>query len=169
MKFSALGFTLVELLVVIAIMAIVGVFTLANYRSFGEDQNLKSAVLDIQSLLRQAQTNATTKAACNGQYDGVRWWVEFVSATTINLRCTALTNPQKFLQLGANNYLNISIDSVSGGSGCPTEFPFTVNFSPLKGSMAFGGVNCTSLTITLKNTKSTKSLKIEQGGRIYGE
>lgn len=180
MKIPACGFTLVELLVVLAIMAIVGVFTLANYRSFGEDRNLKSAVLDIQSLLKQAQTNASTGTSCSGQYNDVRWCVEFANDKTINLRCSTALNAcstaaiQKSVQLDIRNYINIGINSVSGtGIGCTSglSFPFTVDFPKLKGNIGFGVANCTSLTITLKNinTQSTKLLKIEQGGRIYGE
>lgn len=169
MKFSALGFTLVELLVVIAIMAIVGVFTLANYRSFGEDQNLKNAVLDIQSLLRQTQTNATTNVICQSQYSAT-WQIVFLNATTINSTCTepsASVILKKTLQLGPN----IQIQTVAGSSSCPAVFPFTVNFSLLSGKMDFGVANCTLLTITLRNsqTNSTKDLTLEAGGRIYGQ
>lgn len=177
---SAHGFTLVELLVVLAIMAIVGVFTLANYKSFGEDQNLKSAVLDIQSLLKQSQANASTGASCSGQYNDVRWCVEFANDKTINLRCSTALNAcstaaiQKSVQLGISNYINIGINSVSGmGTGCTSglSFPFTVNFPKLKGDIGFGVANCASLRITLKNDKtgSSKDLTIEQGGRIYGQ
>ena len=175
------AFTLVELLVVIAVMAIVGVFTLANYRSFGEDQNLKSASLDIQSLLKQAQTNATANVICNGEF-GAGWQVEFANdKKTINLKCGTSSTTQKVVQLGVDNYINISIDSISGvGSGCSSglSFPVTVNFSTLKGNIDFGVANCNSLTIILKNKKISpdcngsnlvkcKSLKIDTGGRIY--
>lgn len=173
MKFSA-GFTLIELLVVIAIMAIVGVFTLANYRSFGEDQNLKNAVLDIQSQLRTAQTNATANAICNTQF-GATWQVEFTDTKTTKLKCqepspTPLPTPipKKTLTLGAN----IEIQSVSGtGSNCPTALPFTISFAPLNGKITLERASCTSLTLTLRNTKtvSAKSFIIEQGGRIYGQ
>lgn len=61
---SKFGFTLIELLVVIAIIAIIGTFAIANYRSFGQDKELESAALDIQSLIRVAQTNATTGKKC---------------------------------------------------------------------------------------------------------
>lgn len=174
MKKSARGFTLIELLIVVAIMAMVSIFTLSNYKSFGEDQNLKSAVLDIQSLLRQAQTSAVANAICSGSYTAL-WQVEFAgtlgASPVITLKCsTATSSSQKPpLQIAPN----IVIDSISGtGSDCPTALPFTVNLSLLKGNIDFDGLpNCASLTITLKNTKtqSTKSLIIEQGGRVYGE
>lgn len=61
---SQKGFTLIELLVVIVIMAILGAFTIANYKSFGQDKELESIALDIQSLIRVAQTNATTGKKC---------------------------------------------------------------------------------------------------------
>lgn len=167
MRLAAPGFTLVELLVVIALVAVVGTITLANFRTFGEDENLKSAILDIQSQFRVAQTNATTNVKCAAQY-GTTWQVEFASTNTVNLKCSASSNPQKTSPLGTN----IEIQQVSGtGSNCPTALPFTVGFAPLNGKIDFGDLRCTSLTITLKNnkTESTKSLSIEQGGRIYGQ
>jgi len=170
------GFTLIELLVVIAIMAIVGVFTLANYKSFGEDQNLKNAVLDIQSQLRTAQTNATTNVKCNTLF-GATWQVKFTDTKTTNLNCQEpqppLLVPKKTLTLGTN----IAIQSVSGtGSSCPSALSFTINFAPVSGKISIKDntrdyPNCTLLTITLKNTKtnSTKALVIEKGGRIYAQ
>ena len=165
------AFSLIELLVVIAIMAIIGAYTLANYRPFGEDQSLKSAVLDIQSLLKQAQTNATTNAICNTGSSAL-WQVAFsADGKTLNPDCqeSSVSYARKPLQLGAN----IAIQSAVTGTGsdCPAALPFTVNFSLLKGDINFGGANCTSLKITLKNNKTgrTKDLTIEQGGRIYGQ
>ena len=161
------AFTLIELLVVIAITAVIGMYALANYRSFGEDQNLKSAVLDVVSLLRQAQSNATTKTICNTAYDAT-WQVAFSDVKTINLNCLegAATFTKKILKLDAKAQ-NISIQSVSGAS-CPDGVPLTISFALLRGNIDFIGYsNCALLTITLTNSKSTKSLIIEKGGRIY--
>lgn len=164
------GFTLIELLVVVAIMAVIGVYTLSNYKSFGEDQNLKSAVLDIQSQLRTAQTNATSNTQCVNKF-GAIWEVEFLNSKTINLRCiesVPLTALKKTLTLGPN----IEIQSASGiGSSCPTALPFIIDFAPLTGKITFGSTGCISLTTTLRNTKtgSTKSFTVEQGGRIYAQ
>lgn len=169
MQKSAYAFTLIELVVAISIMAIIGVIAFANYKPFGEDQNLKSAVLDIQSLLKTAQTNATTNLKCNTQ-SGATWKVEFSSdKTTINLKCQPPASLIKTLQLGTN----ITVDSVTGVVGCQVSFPVTISFDPLSSKANFEGstTSCTALTINLKNTKtnSTKSFIIEQGGRIYGQ
>lgn len=164
------GFTLIELLVVIAIMAIIGAYTLSNYRSFGEDQQLKNSSLDIQNLLRQAQTSATANGICSDPQYAATWKVEFGSANTIYLKCQESVSPailKKTLTLGTN----ITIQSISG-SNCPATLPFIVNFTLLNGKMDFVGYsNCTSLTMTLLNSKtsSTKALTLEQGGRIYGQ
>lgn len=176
MRKSAYGFTLVELLVVIAIMALTGTVILANYRSFGEDQKLKNAVLDIQSLLRSAQTSATTNVKCNTLF-GATWQVVFSDAKTINLNCLESTNSftKKTLKLDEKDP-NIQIDLISGDPAvsCPIAPPFsspfpTTSFAPLTGKATLGSTSCTSLTITVKNSKTgnTKPLVIEQGGRIY--
>lgn len=163
------AFTLIELLVVISITAVIGMYALANYRSFGEDRNLKNAVLDVVSLLRQAQSNATTMTICNTDYDVV-WQVVFSDVKTINLNCLegATSFTKKILKLDAN-VQNISIQGVSGIS-CPNGVPFTINFAPLNGNIDFIGYSgCTLFTITLTNNKSTKSLNAEKGGRIYAQ
>ncbi len=155
------GFTLVELLVVIAIMAVISVYTLANYKSFGEDKKLQGAVLDVVSLLRQAQTNATSNTKCATSF-GAIWQVEFTNTTTANLKCSTSAITIKPLILA-----NIT-SSVSGtGSNCPTT-PI-VNFDPVTGKVGFGDSSCTALTVTLTSGAGSKSLKIEQGGRIYAE
>lgn len=178
MKKTASGFTLVELLVVITIMAIVGAYSLANFSNFGEDQKLKSATQDVQSLIRQAQSNASTNAQCNTGYSAT-WQVVLTDATTVNLNCqepSASPVPilKKTLQLSTNNSQIQTIAGVSPAS-CPSGSPPfsspypTVSFDPLTGKVNFGNSACTSLTITLVNNKnsSTKDVKIEQGGRIY--
>lgn len=171
MKKSAQGFTLIELLVVIAITAIIGVFTLSNYSSFGEDQNLKRGILDIQSLLRTAQTNATTNVKCDTQF-GATWIVEVTNdKKTVNLKCAgpspAPTPTVKTMQLTQN----IEIKAVSGNDfSCPA-IPFEVSFAPLSGAIGFGGSDCTEIDLMLKNTKTSalRDLIINKGGRIYAE
>lgn len=175
------AFTLIELIVVLAIMAIISVYTLANYSSFGDDQNLKNAVLDVQSLLRQAQTNASSNVKCD-QKAGAVWQAVFssdaVTATT-NLSCQdPLPSPspspsptptsKKVKQLGPNL---IILNPSGNGSSCPSSLPFIISFAPLSGQINLGGANCTSLTITVKNIKTNKTLDlyIDQGGRIYGQ
>lgn len=164
---SQSGFTLIELVVVITITAVIGVYALANYNRFGGDQNLNNAVLDAVSLLRQAQTNASTNVICsNGT-----WQVIFATTKTLNLQCSTSASPLKVLQLDKDDP-NISISAVSGSS-CPTMPPFTaftISFTSLNGNANVGSfASCTSLRITLNNsqTTSTKDLLIEQGGRIY--
>lgn len=163
---SAHGFTLVEILVVVAIMAVVGIFTLSNYAAFGEDQNLKNGLLDIQSQLRAAQSNATANFKCNTEYSSA-WQVEFADTKIINLKCKESVNA--FLKKQVTLKSNISQAVTGTGSNCSE--PPTINFTPLSGKMDLGNVSCISFRIVLTNSKtgSTKSLVIEQGGRIYAE
>lgn len=105
MKIMTKGFTLIELLVVISIMAIVGTFTVANFRSFGEDKELANAALDIQSLLRTAQTNASANVKCPNGFTPKNWLVNFISSQRIDLDCADSTggvSSVKSLALGSN-------------------------------------------------------------------
>lgn len=160
------GFTLVELLIVLVITGIIGVYSFSNFASYGEDQNLKTTVLDIQSFFRQAQSNAKSNVACGTLY-GVVWKIEFPNSTELRLICGSTV-------LKTYTFQSNPIEGVTGtGQGCPGS-DYTVHFKSLTGDVSFGNLQtpdlrCASLTFTLKNSKTgnTKSIKMEKGGRIY--
>lgn len=154
------AFTLVELLVVITIMALIAAYTLSNYSSFGEDQKLKNAALDIQSLLRQAQANSTSNLKCQNQ-DNLGWQVVFTSSYSLDLKCRNSSGTQFVKNFPLPG--NITISSFTCGFGTAIEFV------PLYGTM-ISTCGSGAITVTLSNSKlpvRTKSLIIEPGGRIY--
>lgn len=157
------GFTVIEILVVISIVAIVGTVTLANFRSFGTSKELENASFDIQSILRVAQTNATTNLKCNNQAT-LNWITEFsADKKTINLKCqnsSGISGAIKTLSLG-NNLQIINISTCS--------FPVSFNFAPLYGTFSSPCDPNSNMQIVLKNSKTgeTKNLMVEKGGRIY--
>lgn len=162
MRKSVYGFTLVELLVVIAIMAITGMYVLSNYGSFGQDRNLKNAALDIQSLLRQAQVNSTSGLKCQDQASS-GWLVAFSTSTAMDLKCdnsSGRSNPLKTLGLPTN----ISVQVISG-----VCTPTYAKFTPLYGTMTSDCTNAITITLTNSSSGHTKSLTVEQGGRIYAQ
>lgn len=173
------AFTLVELLVVITILGIIGAYTISNYRSFGEEQKLKSAALDIQSLLRQAQINATTGVKCNNS-PAKGWRVYFTSTTALDLQCqynngiSDVWDPVKSLSYSSGN---IVIDGYSTSNPTCTN-PQYAQFTLLYGKMLSACTTPTTpiTTITLRNSKISsncndltkcKQIKIDPGGRIY--
>lgn len=163
MRFSARGFTLIELLVVIAIMAVIGIYTLSNYSSFGEDQNLKNAALDIINMAREAQANSTSNLKCVSEYGNI-WTLTFPDDKTFQLKCSETATPRKETSLPVN-----ITQLVLGNNSLKCPSPAVVNFAPLTGKIDLGDKDCTELTITLTNSKtgSTKVVKIENGGKIY--
>lgn len=162
------GFTLVELLVVIAVMSLVGVYTFANYKSFGEDQNLKNAALDIQGILRSAQISASTNTKCSSKY-GATWQVVYTDTKNLTLQCkepdASSFVVKKTLTLGTNITVAVSGNNIS----CPS--PSVANFTPVSGVVDFGATSCTKLTFALTNSKttSTQTVVIDTGGGIHAQ
>lgn len=166
------GFTLIELLVVIAIMAVIGAYTIINYRSFGDEQKLKSSASDVSSLLRTAQSNSTTGVKCQNQ-PALSWFVEIPDSSTLHLKCTnegGTSTPVKTLTLSGI----IQIEGITH-SATPCTFPAvpptSFTFARLYGTITS---NCGSagetITATLKSDKvgaTIKSkVKIEPGGTV---
>lgn len=170
------GYTLVELLVVIAIISILGVIGYINFRNFSSDQVTIKATGVIQTLLRLAQSNATSSTLCNGQ-GGAFWSLNFKDdKKSVELGC-GLTIPtitsQKTYTLE-----NAEVDSILG-SDCgltPLSLPFTVIYSSGLGDLTFSSplasstcLASSSWTFTLKNaidTSKTKTFKLSSGGAI---
>lgn len=193
---SKSGFTLIELLVVIAIMAIVGTFAVANYRSFGQDKDLESTALDIQSLVRTAQTNATTSLKCSGNSATI-WKANFYEDSATSQRKVETACQYQ----GDNNWFNskiysfkenINLIKICGDSSCTCENNLSgdkrleILLSSVSGSIYYKsfdvmcglGVcegpsscfkNAPNISVNLKNTKtnSPKQVIIEKGGRVY--
>jgi len=170
-KISALGYTLIELLLVLSITSIIGIIGYVNYKDFSSDQIVIKAVSDVQSVLRLAQSNATSSTLCsNGQYIGP--WSLVFNQTSIYLTCGLANQVQKIYNLE-----NAQINSILGSS-CLEEnssLPFTVQYSNLDGGLDFpsaGSDTCKgslSWTFTLTNTIDTSKLKsftISRGGAI---
>lgn len=177
------GFTLVELMVVISVMAIVGVMAFANYNSLGQDQNLKLAASDVQSILRLAQANATSRIKCNNDTSGsgANWIVSFeTNKTTINLLCQIGAGPQVASASPLLLKNNIKIDSING---CSQTNPVTVTYQPLLGGVLFDDTpwnltcvnNSQSINVTLRDPSkptcvvdpnSCKTITINKGGSV---
>lgn len=164
------AFTLVELLVVIAVTSIIGVYTLANYKSFGEDQNLKSAVLDVQSQIRKAQINSTSNTKCNG--NATKIWKSIFNSTwrpgpvgpdipnTISTTCVDQSDVT-FVQNTFSVQSGMVIERICGDDlACPSTasclrtldtYNVNITFDSLSGTMSFldvlvgrprGGIPC---------------------------
>lgn len=166
------GYTLIELLVVISIIAILSVVGFVNFKDFSSSQIVPKAVGQIQSLLRLAQSNATSSTICNAQ--GALSWSLIFTNTTLEMRC----NPSNYL-VSTTTLENAQIDSVKG-SNCsaisPSTTPFTTTYSSGGGSQTFSytgaGLTCLASDtwiFTVSNTKDatkTKQFTISKGGAI---
>ncbi|MBI4038185.1 prepilin-type N-terminal cleavage/methylation domain-containing protein [Candidatus Daviesbacteria bacterium] len=182
------AFTLIELLVVISVVAILGVVAIPSFRNFGEEQALNNALLDLQSNLRTAQTNASTNLKCANQPVD-QWKIDFYKQQgkyIVQTHCYYF-NGAVLTQSVINKYelpSSIIIEKIfdSGSAGCENTFPTDVTsyaaviFKPLTNAIYFESSidrvtyqTCNQFQVQLKNTKttSTKQVIIEKGGRVY--
>lgn len=162
------GYTLIELLVVISIIAILAVIAFVNYKDFSSDQITIKATGKIQSMLRLAQTNATTGVTCDN-VAGASWSAKLKS-TTIEMKCSKTTDVQRTYTLD-----NVTL-SIKCSDATDLSPPVTINYAPLNGQVSFtddSGAGCLTTTNSLvitatnsRNTTSTKSFTISRGGAI---
>lgn len=174
------GFTLVELLVVISIMGLLSVVSLARFGTLREDQKLQAAANELQSLIRTAQTNATTNVKC-GSTAGATWFVEFKDSKTIDLKCytsdPAVTTLQKTTTFTTNQPM---INSINGQDTCTSSFPsyaVDVSFAPLYGTVSFtdnsptanpcfAGSSQVSVNLADSVTSAQKAVNVQKGGVV---
>lgn len=170
------GYTLVELLVALSIIAIVSIVVFVNFKTFSQDQILKKTVGDIQSFLREAQSNATTSLNC-GSSSGVSWAVQLRDQDDLDLVCGPTDSLKKTLTLKDSEVTSIKCSPP--GSTCPPQGstfspPLKISFSTLYGKVTFikSGESCVdtaqSVMVVLKNLKNNnnKCFTISKGGAI---
>ena len=169
------GFTLIELLVVLTIMAVLSIIVFVNFKTFSQDQILNKALGQIQSFLREAQSNATASLACGGS-GGVSWAVKF-SADKVNLElvCGSSDSVKKTLTLDNVDVYSLQCSPSSTDSTCPPvgatfNPPLTISFAPLYGNVGFSACSASTLTlkVALRNLKNNnyKCFTVSKGGAI---
>ncbi len=155
-KYKSSGFTLLELLVVFVIIAIISTVSMAAFVSYNKMQTIRSAALDVISLLQDAKsrTQAQVKpsiAACNSNpLDGyeVRICGLTGSACTtqntyeLHVRCGNTTSKLSQKTLPAN----VAFDSATTTS---TQYIFKVISGGVDGA---GSVGVTGYGNTLRIT-----------------
>ena len=159
------GYTLIELLVVLTIVSIIGLVGYVSYQQFAANQFTNKAVGQIQTVLRLAQSNATTSTFCSDNQNVGPWSVIFNPSNTLILACNSIQ--QKVFTLE-----NVHIDNVSCGSTAVT-LPLELTYANGTGALTFDPTcfNPTVWTFRLLNTKNdtAKDFKISQGGAINVE
>lgn len=159
------GFTLIELLVVISIMGILATFIFINYKSSKSDQDLNKAASDIQTLLRLAQSNATTGVVCEGA-GGAYWGVHFISNIKLELKCG-----NDIIEIDNwHREKDLDLEGVEAkyDEQCSISPTLSVVYAPLDGKVTFSESTCSKVVINLTATKdnTTKSFTIEKGGAV---
>ena len=157
------GYTLIELLVVISIISILAVVGFVNFKNFATNQVTVKAQGEVQTLLRLAQSNATSSTLCNNQ-PATSWSVKFTDPTTIQLRCY----PADYLQ---RPFSLVNAQVAISGSGCSLSLPVTLNYSVGVGKLTVSPSNaCSFVTFTISNTSNpsaaSKTFTISKGGAI---
>lgn len=180
----SLGYTFIELLVVIGIIAILSVIAFINIKDFSSSQALVKAAGEIQSMLRLAQSNASSSTVCGNQGNqaGVSWTARFNNDNSINIYCgtdSSCTEISCYKTISLEQKVQISAIKTSACTNL--SLPLTITYSALKGvplvadnaghistnksDPCFGANSDT--TIVLINSKGdTKNIVVTGGGGI---
>lgn len=167
------GYTLIELLIVISIIALMSIMGFVAFKNFASNQILVKAKGQIQSLLKLAQSNATSSTLC-GTQGATSWSLKFntiSNSTSIELRC----DPGNFLPRPAYALENAKIDQIKGtGCAAALSFPVTFNYKVGVGTLTIDPPetclsNASSIDIKLSNINNssmTDTLKMSKGGAV---
>ena len=167
---SESGYTLVELVVVIGIIGILAIYGFTNYIYFSRNQVAVKAAGQIQTYLRQAQTNATTSVLCIG-LPPKSWYLVFNSDfKTLYLKCDSTTITNNTIQTYTLTNATFGITGVSCGAS-PVAYPFSVTYAVGVGSVTVSScAGSPPWTVTVSNSAnpsaSQSSFKINNGGAI---
>lgn len=172
MRPAGAGYTLIELLIVIAIIALLSIVGFVNFKNFSANQVAVKTAGEVQTLLRLAQSNATSSTLCNnqGNNQGATFWsVKFISNNTMELRC----DPGDIL---VRNYtLEPNITLSFSCSGCSFSFPTIFKYQVGSGALTISPTSLAvdssaAITVTVTNTKPdpdiTSSFNLSKGGAI---
>lgn len=155
------GFTLIELLVVISIIALMTVIGAVNFKDLAANQVAEKGAGQVQTMLRLAQSNATTLTLCDNK-PATSWFVKFIDDNNtykLELHCLGKDSsgniqesiPRIYTLENAVISVKCSDDSTSCSPNSPTNLPFKVSFSPLYGQATFAGDElCISSPLTSK-------------------
>lgn len=195
MRFSASAFTLIELLIVVSIIGVLSLIGYANLGSTKEEKSFLNVAEEIQSLIKTAQTNATSVVVCGRNPNAAKWFVSIVDNKTLRLGCyhnikasqavcgvTPESTDSKTLELSRINP-NTVIETVIGSPNNAGTINITICFSPLlsevdtttitkpvefyhSASSAFS--NNSDIRVNLKNNKTNrlKTVILNKGGAI---
>lgn len=150
-------------------MSVVG---FVNFKGFSSGQVPIKAAGQVQSLLRLAQSNATSSTVCNNS--GALSWQLVLSAVSSNIALEC-SNTSTTFSYKTYTLENAEVSSITGSaSGCNsssakviyTAGVGVVNFND-SANTCINSAN--SLTITVRdknNNSSTKNIIISKGGAI---
>lgn len=156
------AFTLIELLVVIAIISLLSLVGFVNFKSFSADQVAIKAAGQIQSILRLAQTNASTSTNCNGSPQTNGWSVDLNSALIV-LNCNGIFQKSYVLD-------NVQITLIDPPIGCSSGPSFTLTYSISTGALTLPcSASISSVTFKVQHSSDptkSKTLTVTKGGAI---
>ncbi len=167
MPVSRTGYTLIELLVVISILSVMAVVGFINFNFFASTQIISKAAGQIQTLLRLAQSNATSSTLCNNQ-GATSWSLRFVNTSTIELRCNGASDTlQKTYNL-ENARVQIQC---SGIEYAVLRLPAAFTYSSGAGTLTTACPSSSqtiifTITNSLNPNTAPKTFKLSRGGAI---
>lgn len=167
------GFTLVELLIVITIIAIISAFVAVNFKGNREEQALQREQLKLQSILKLAQTNASSSTLCSDLGGGASWKLAMDPLQEkITLSCQkgeeVIEDRSYILEGGISMSFLCSQTSTSFASGVEITYT-TLSGIPTFSGIEYCGQDFSGLVIKFESEKDsslTKEFTISSGGAI---